>query len=122
MQFVALGFRIIFLKAFLFLFFFFSREIFLRSVEWNGARRIIRRSNCGNLNSLSIIIIRIVRVGRVFLRVHSCKFLCCSNFLRIYVLNIHVKNMEYLFKYSFEDRIEKFISFRSIKYSISYNE
>lgn len=109
MQFVALGFRIIFLKAFLFLFFFFRGRY--SCVRWNGARRIIRRSNCGNLNSLSIIIIRIVRVGRVFLRVHSCKFLCCSNFLRIYVLNIHVKNMEYLFKYSFEDRIEKLFRF-----------
>lgn len=108
MQFVALGFRIIFLKAFLFLFFFFSREIFLRSVEWNGARRIIRRSNCGNLNSLSIIIIRIVDAS--FCACIPVNF-CVVQIFCGYVLNIHVKNMGYLFKYSFEDRIEKLFRF-----------
>ena len=90
-------------------------------MEWNGARRIIRRSNCGNLNSLSIIIIRIVRVGRVFLRVHSCKFLCCSNFLRLcikYPCEEHGISFQIFFRRS----NRKIISFRSIKYSISYNE
>lgn len=107
MQFVALGFRIIFLKAFLFLFFFFFRGRY-SCVRWNGARRIIRRSNCGNLNSLSIIIIRIVDAS--FCACIPVNF-CVVQIFCGYVLNIHVKNMGYLFKYSFEDRIEKLFRF-----------